>query len=76
MFFNMFNHISKPLWAHAPRVETWSERLGASRGLPNLRREHGWQMWLARCFSPLNFKLSLVGRGYSWMGDHLGIASC
>ena len=29
-----------------------------------------------RCLSPLNSKLSLVGRGYSWMGDHLGIASC
>ena len=28
MFFNMFNHISKPLWAHAPRVdkrETWGK---------------------------------------------------
>ena len=23
-----------------------------------------------------NAKLSPVGRGYSWMGDHLGIASC
>ena len=33
-------------------------------------------MWLARCLSPLNSKLSPVGRGYSWMGDHLGIASC
>ena len=33
-------------------------------------------MRLARCLSPLNSKLSPVGRGYSWMGDHLGIASC
>ena len=38
--------------------------------------EHGWRMRLARCLSPLNSKLSPVGRGYSWMGDHLGIASC
>ena len=38
--------------------------------------EHRWRMRLARCFSPLNSKLSPVGRGYSWMGDHLGIASC
>ena len=35
-----------------------------------------WQMRLARCRLQLNSKLSLVGRGYSWMGDHLGIASC
>ena len=35
-----------------------------------------WPMRLARCLSPLNSKLSPVGRGYSWMGDHLGIASC
>ena len=38
--------------------------------------EHRWHMRLARCLSQLNFKLSLIGRGYSWMGDHLGIASC
>ena len=31
---------------------------------------------IARCLSSLNSKLSLVGRGYSWMGDYLGIASC
>ena len=31
-------------------------------------------MRLARCLSPLNFKLIPVGPGYSWMGDHLGIA--
>ena len=31
---------------------------------------------LARCYSSLNSKLSPVARGYSWMGDHLGIASC
>ena len=37
---------------------------------------HGWRMRLARCVSPLNSKLSPVGRGYSCMGDHLGIASC
>ena len=30
-------------------------------------------MWLALCLSPLSSKVtvSLVGRGYSWMGDHL-----
>ena len=28
------------------------------------------------CLSPLNLKLSPLGRGYSWMGVHLGIASC
>ena len=37
---------------------------------------HGWRMRLARCVSPLNSKLIPVGRGYSWMGDHLGIVSC
>ena len=26
---------------------------------------------LVRCLSPLSPKLSLVGRVYSWMGDHL-----
>ena len=31
---------------------------------------------MADAVAPLNFKLSLIGRGYSWMGDHLGIASC
>ena len=31
----------------------------------------------SRCLSPvLNSKLSPVGRAYSWMGDHLGIATC
>ena len=37
---------------------------------------HGWRMRLARCLSALNSRLSPIGRGYSWMGDHLGIASC
>ena len=34
------------------------------------------RMRLARCLSPLSPKLSLVGRGYSWIGDHLGIGLC
>ena len=38
--------------------------------------EHAWQMRLACCLSPLNSKLSPVRQGNSWMGDHLGIASC
>ena len=35
-----------------------------------------WQMRLMRYLSPLNSKLSPVRQGYSWMGDHLGIALC
>ena len=31
---------------------------------------------LARCLSPLNSKLRPVRRSYSWVGDHLNIASC
>ena len=37
---------------------------------------HGWRMRLARCLSALNSRLSPIGRGYSWMGDQFGIASC
>ena len=33
-------------------------------------------MRLARCVSPLYFKLNPVGQGHSWMGDHLGIVQC
>ena len=29
-----------------------------------------------RCLSPLNSKLSPIGRGYRWIGGKLGIASC
>ena len=36
----------------------------------------GVGMRLARCLSPLNSKLNQIRRGYSWMGDHVGIASC
>ena len=37
--------------------------------------KHGWRMWLARCLSLLSLKLSLVGQVYSWMGDHLKLAT-
>ena len=49
-----------------------AKKMGCSNHLNN-SWAHGCWMRLARCLSPLNFKLSLVGRGYSSMGDHLGL---
>ena len=59
--------------------EKVGENIGCTKLLINTwhSREHGWRMRLARCLSPCTeFQVKPVGRGYSWMGDHLGIASC
>ena len=53
--------------------------MGGSEQSSDGGAEHGWQSTdggHGGCLSPLNTKLSLIGCGYSWVGDHLGIAVC
>ena len=55
---------------------TYSQLIVASKYLSTCHQclgGEGWCMLLARFLSPLNSKLSPVGRGYGWTGDNMGV---